>query len=52
MFGFCDEVLETYEEKLDEIKNQIKTLFTVQARLEKQIDDIKKQRLNMINIGN
>jgi MerR family transcriptional regulator, Zn(II)-responsive regulator of zntA len=38
---YCEEMLEIYEEKLDEINSQMNTLATVQHRLEKQINKIK-----------
>ncbi|WP_096187202.1 MerR family transcriptional regulator [Evansella halocellulosilytica] len=44
MYGICEEVLEAYEEKLEEVSHQINTLATVKQRLEDQIEDIKRKR--------
>ncbi|WP_028777183.1 MerR family transcriptional regulator [Shimazuella kribbensis] len=38
----CEETLEVYEERLNEVNRNIDTLNTVKKRLEKQINQIKK----------
>lgn len=42
--GLCEELLTTYEEKLEEINRQIDTLTTVKQRLEKQIRRFKEKK--------
>lgn len=40
----CEELLETYENKLDEISKQIQSLDTVKQRLEQQIHHFKQRK--------
>jgi hypothetical protein len=41
----CKETLEVYEERLNEVNENIHTLITVKKRLKKQIDQLKKSDL-------
>lgn len=42
MDEYCEEMLENYENKLDEVNRQMNALATVQLRLEKKIHQIKE----------
>ncbi|MBB6673317.1 MerR family transcriptional regulator [Cohnella nanjingensis] len=44
MDEYCDEMLEVYEQKWAELNGQIKTLASVQHRLESQINEMKTLR--------
>ncbi|MGY4691707.1 MerR family transcriptional regulator [Salibacterium sp. K-3] len=44
MDNLCDDLLETYEQKLDEVNHQMETLATVKQRLEKQIGHFKERK--------
>ncbi|PTM56662.1 MerR family transcriptional regulator [Desmospora activa] len=41
---YCEEMIEVYEEKLDEINTQMNTLVVVQKRLEKRVKQMKEKR--------
>ncbi len=43
-YEFCEEMLETYQEKLDQINRQISALDVVKQRLEKQIIQMTDKR--------
>ncbi|AZQ48182.1 MerR family transcriptional regulator [Bacillus sp. GX] len=43
-YGFCEEMLETYQVKLDQINRQISVLDVVKYRLEKQIMQMTDKR--------
>ncbi|MFC4808616.1 MerR family transcriptional regulator [Paenibacillus sp. GCM10023250] len=47
---FCEEMLETYEDKHEEIAHQIQTLTAVQRKLEQRIGHMRIQKA-MIAIG-
>lgn len=38
---YCEDMVETYEEKLDEVNRQMKSLGALKQRLEKQISQFK-----------
>jgi MerR family transcriptional regulator, Zn(II)-responsive regulator of zntA len=43
-YEFCEEMLETYQEKMDQINRQISALEVVKQRLEKQIIQMMDKR--------
>jgi DNA-binding transcriptional MerR regulator len=45
--GFCEEMLEAYEEKRKEIVQQIQTLTSVQHRLDQRIEQMRVRRALM-----
>ncbi|WP_257348765.1 MerR family transcriptional regulator [Pseudalkalibacillus decolorationis] len=44
MDDFCDDLFKTYEEKLNEINNQMNALASVKRRLEKRITQFKERK--------
>ncbi|OZB93565.1 MerR family transcriptional regulator [Paenibacillus sp. XY044] len=43
--GFCEEMLEAYEDKREEISGQIQSLMAVQQRLDQRIEQMREQRV-------
>ncbi|GIO63140.1 MerR family transcriptional regulator [Paenibacillus cineris] len=49
--GFCDEMLEAYEDKREEISGQIQSLMAVQRRLDQRIEQMREQRVLVNKVG-
>ncbi|MCC3377383.1 MerR family transcriptional regulator [Cohnella sp. REN36] len=48
LYEFCDEMLKLYEEKWEELDGQIRTMASVQRRLETRISEMKGQRERLV----